>query len=861
MSRNGQDPRAVNGHWQAAPSSAPNTQSPPVNDNPRRRTVRDYQFGTRIGEGSYSTVYLAVDLYNKKTYAVKMLSKKHIVQEGKIKYVNIEKTTLHRLGVQHPGIVQLYYTFQDELSLFFVLDFAEYGELLSIISKFGSLLESVLKFYMLQILDAVKFIHLKGVIHRDLKPENILVGYDFNLKITDFGTAKLIGDDEDSAEETITYDAVNADSQNGRTERKGSFVGTAEYVPPELLKFNICGFETDIWAIACILFQFFNGTPPFKGATEYLTFEKIININYAFREQVPPLVKEIIEKILVFEPLKRPTISMIQDMNWFKGVPWNNREYIWNRKVPRFEPYNHAPASSPVQPTFKMGANRNFNKSNSNYQLHSQIQKFDNLIPSIASKPLYVPATRIKKAVAPQGASNQTNHQFSPQNNIGNGQQGPSLRPDPSFSSSDYLLNAPGSPVRGQLRLKPNQAAFRHMAMNPNIAPPKASAKAPLSPQLKQGPPQIQKQSNSYIAAQQASAAVVPLEKSLAETKITGPTRSPEMNNLRANTAFASLPKQSSTKVITPVVALPPKPSPTQLHSSPRPTQPKAAAPASAPPKLPKKAPVTITLKEISSFLGPDEKIVKLDSVMRLVLSNKLIDRKPGNLDDETIEKLIDRHKATLNERMMPVIACISNKAKVFLIDERLDVMMVDLTANKGGDYLMYDYEFESEIVSDEEEDWFDTKKSDEVFGYLILELIKEGGDLIFLKRFSDKDKADFSSSIKVVGANGDNIKIGANFGWIDCLIWAKDVVDKEMKLRKTQGQSIKSPQQSQKPFPTKQTSNTAKPSKVVSSKTSGKQKPKPGTRSANRSPVEESADSKTTINKFAYAAAAAAHK
>ena len=97
------------------------------------------------------------------------------MKENKIKYVNIEKTTLNRLGQQHPGIVQLYYTFQDESSLFFVLDFAEYGELLSIIRKFGSLSESVLKFYMCQIIDAVRFIHLKGVIHRDLKPENILV--------------------------------------------------------------------------------------------------------------------------------------------------------------------------------------------------------------------------------------------------------------------------------------------------------------------------------------------------------------------------------------------------------------------------------------------------------------------------------------------------------------------------------------------------------------------------------------------------------------------------------------------------------------------------------------------------------------
>ena len=91
----------------------------------RKKSVKDYQFGTRIGEGSYSTVFSAIDLQTNRTFAIKVLSKRHIVKENKIKYVNIEKTTLHRLGQQHPGIVQLYYTFQDESSLFFVLDFAE----------------------------------------------------------------------------------------------------------------------------------------------------------------------------------------------------------------------------------------------------------------------------------------------------------------------------------------------------------------------------------------------------------------------------------------------------------------------------------------------------------------------------------------------------------------------------------------------------------------------------------------------------------------------------------------------------------------------------------------------------------------
>ena len=886
MSSNG----FANGGQIGHPHSAPPAMQSTV---PRRRTARDYQFGARIGEGSYSTVYLAVDLYNKKTYAVKILSKKHIVQEGKIKYVNIEKTTLHRLGVQHPGIVQLYYTFQDELSLFFVLDFAEYGELLSIITKFGSLLESVLKFYMLQILDAVKFIHLKGVIHRDLKPENILVGYDFNLKITDFGAAKLLGEDEESSDEKITYDSVNDDSQNGRPERKGSFVGTAEYVPPELLKHNLCGFETDIWAIACILFQFFNGVPPFKGATEYLTFEKIINIDYAYKEPCPPMVREIIDSTLVLEPLKRPTIPEMQAMPWFKGVPWNNREYIWSRKVPRFEPYSQSSGPGANPPQMKTGSNRNFNKSNSNYQLHSQIQKFDNLVPSFGSKPLYVPATCIRKGGLPQSGSSPAINQSAPHNIAPSQGPAPHMRHETGQPMHDIHYNTQPSLSRVQTRQKPNQAAIRQLAMDPHHVGPHSTqvSKAPTPTQTRQSPqpsPSQMSHSNSYIAAQQASAAFAPLEKSLAETKISGGSKSPEMKNLRANTAFASLPKKSTTTIKVPTAPPPqmPKPTPQQIlppqtQQQARPVQSQAqshtiqnkptqtqqaqtSANVERPntPRNTRRPPVTITLKEISSFLDSDEKIIKLDCVLKLMLSNRLIDRKPGNLDDEVIEHLIGRHEAILNERMMPVIACISNKAKVFLIDEMLDVMMVDLTANKGDDYLMYDYEFEG-VILDEEDNSSGVSGQEEVFGYLILELIREGGDLIFLKRFSETDKKKYSSTIRVVNANGEALKIGSNFGWIDCLIWAKQLVDKELKAQKPQSPKLQqTASQRLKSPPTKQVPS-AKPSRSSSnSKVAAKGKAKPGLKVKGKSPVEEqgSLNSKPAINSFAYAAAAAAN-
>jgi len=101
---------------------------------PTKKGVKDFNFGRTLGEGSYSTVLAATDRQTLTEYAVKMLDKRHIIKEKKVKYVNIERNTLNRLS-DHPGIVRLYYTFQDDRSLYFVLDLAAGGELLGYVKK------------------------------------------------------------------------------------------------------------------------------------------------------------------------------------------------------------------------------------------------------------------------------------------------------------------------------------------------------------------------------------------------------------------------------------------------------------------------------------------------------------------------------------------------------------------------------------------------------------------------------------------------------------------------------------------------------------------------------------------------------
>lgn len=291
-----------------------------------KRGVQDFEFGKSLGEASYSTVVLATDKHTSQKYAVKILDKRHIIKEKKVKYVNIEKHALNRLS-NRVGIISLYFTFQDKASLYFVLDYASNGELLTLIKKYSTLNEDCVRYFGAQILDAIKYMHDNGVVHRDIKPENILLDDKLRIQITDFGTARILEKKNDESED-YPVDV-----------RAKSFVGTAEYVSPELLENKYCGKPGDIWAFGCIVYQMIAGKPPFKATNEYLTFQKITKLQYAFSAGFPMIVRDLIKKILVLQPSKRITIPQIQKHFFFQSVKWNDTDLIWNSSPPELGPY------------------------------------------------------------------------------------------------------------------------------------------------------------------------------------------------------------------------------------------------------------------------------------------------------------------------------------------------------------------------------------------------------------------------------------------------------------------------------------------------------------------------------------------
>ncbi|CAH1795012.1 unnamed protein product [Owenia fusiformis] len=299
-----------------------------------KRKPEDFIFGKVIGEGSFSTVILAKEVSTDKQYAIKVLDKQHIIRENKAQYVHREKSVLSKLN--HPFFVKLYYTFQDKDRLYFVLSYAGRGELLDYIQKLGSFDENCTRFYAAEVVSALEHLHGLGIIHRDLKPENILFNEQMHIQITDFGSSKILKTDQ-----------LGEDSQDGSQvapgqKRKNSFVGTAQYVSPEVLTSKKAYYSSDLWALGCIIYQLLSGLPPFRGGHEYQIFQKITKLEYEFPEGFSPTARDLVEKLLVLEPEGRlgceemGGFDKLKKHPFFEGVDWSN---LSKQKPPQLVPF------------------------------------------------------------------------------------------------------------------------------------------------------------------------------------------------------------------------------------------------------------------------------------------------------------------------------------------------------------------------------------------------------------------------------------------------------------------------------------------------------------------------------------------
>lgn len=274
------------------------------------------------------------------------------MREGKQEYIKRERELMAVMSGCR-GFVNLFCTFQDSKSLYFVMTYATNGDLLPHINKVGSFDNACTKFYAAELVLALENMHKRGVIHRDLKPENVLLNSQMHTLIADFGSAKMIEADvsrPDMASEpeakkfSETENSHPRLGQNSRYQRgrKNSFVGTAQYVSPEILKGQASTAANDLWALGCIIYQMVSGLPPFRGGSEYLIFQSILKKEMSYPEGFDPVARDLVEKLLVLEPSERigakdqNRYESIRSHPFFAGIDWTN---LHEQEPPKIYPH------------------------------------------------------------------------------------------------------------------------------------------------------------------------------------------------------------------------------------------------------------------------------------------------------------------------------------------------------------------------------------------------------------------------------------------------------------------------------------------------------------------------------------------
>ncbi|CAK7325296.1 unnamed protein product [Dovyalis caffra] len=341
-------------------------------------TLADLRFVHKLGSGDIGSVYL-VELKegNGCLFAAKVMDKKETATRNKESRARIEREILEIL--EHPFLPTLYATLDSPRWSCLLTEFCPGGDLHVLRQRQPDRRfdEAAVRFYASEVVVALEYLHMMGIIYRDLKPENVLVRSDGHIMLTDFdlslkddnstSTAQVISD-QNPPTTASTSDYYPSDTsqfatsscilpncmvpavscfhprrkrkkkfnQRGTLEivaepidvRSMSFVGTHEYLAPEIVSGEGHGSAVDWWTLGIFIFEMFYGVTPFKGMDHELTLANVVARALEFPKEpsIPIFAKDLITQLLIKDPERRLGSTMgataVKHNQFFDGTNW-----------------------------------------------------------------------------------------------------------------------------------------------------------------------------------------------------------------------------------------------------------------------------------------------------------------------------------------------------------------------------------------------------------------------------------------------------------------------------------------------------------------------------------------------------------
>lgn len=251
------------------------------------RTLQNYRIERLIGEGGMGVVYKATDITLERTVAIKVLHN-HLVKDS-IFYNRFRNEAVLLARLNHPNVTTLYNFFSEENQSFMVMEYVE-GITLEALLKQEKVLacETVIRIISAAA-NGLQHAHERGILHRDIKPSNIMISGKGEVKLMDFGIAKMKG----SASLT----------------RTGSIIGTLEYIAPELLNGVPPSVHSDLYAMGIVMYELLTGKLPFEGSTEASLINSIVHRKplplRTYTTGVPKELESILDNLLKKKPERR----------------------------------------------------------------------------------------------------------------------------------------------------------------------------------------------------------------------------------------------------------------------------------------------------------------------------------------------------------------------------------------------------------------------------------------------------------------------------------------------------------------------------------------------------------------------------